>query len=300
MNEQKPRTLSVGGCKGGIGKSSFVANIGMALSQSGKRVVLVDTDIEAPNLHTFVGINYPQKTIDDFIKHSMTGLEDIVLQTPVPNLQLISSVRSIYSLTGINYQQRHRFFSAIKKLDADVVIFDIAAGSRMRVIDYFSVAPVMVMMIEPIPTSLENAYGFLKNLYYRYLLRMFYHDRTTHKMILDVLGDKRSQIDQSIDELLKMLDQRSHEKIEAFRLFISSLNNVYLVLNKAKTHEQKEVLHRFSRVVKRYLMLNLRIGGCLPFEPDMDRSITARTPFIMQYPESNFSESIHKIVMTLF
>jgi len=37
------------------------------LSRQGRQVVLIDTDIEAPNLHTFVGINYPRRTLDDYL-----------------------------------------------------------------------------------------------------------------------------------------------------------------------------------------------------------------------------------------
>lgn len=295
-----PRAISVGGAKGGTGKSCIVANMGIALSLKGKKVVLVDTDIEAPNLHTFVGVNYPRMILDDYITGSVSSVKDIVLSTPIPNLFLISSAQSRYALTGISYQQRQRFFNAVKKLDADVLIFDIAAGSRMRVIDYFSIAPLTVILLEPLPTALENAYGFLKNLLYRHLLRLFYHDRGTHARIVEVLGDKENQNEQSLDKLLIELDSIAHDKVETFKALFISLQNMYLILNKVRNANQQEVTQRFARVVKRYLMFNVRIGGWLPYEPGMDQSIVRRTPFIIDNPQSNFADGMSRLLNILF
>jgi len=298
MWPENKRAISVGGGKGGIGKSCFAANLAVALTRHGKRVILVDTDIEAPNLHTFVGINYPLRTLDDYLSTNL-AIRDIVLDTPIPRLKLISSAGSIHSLSGLKYQLRQKFFRAVMQLDADVVIFDVAAGTNTRVVDFFSLAPTMVIMIEPVPTSLENAFVFLKNLMYRHLLRIFYNDKPTSQMILSVLGEKRAQTGQSLEELLVTLDKTSPEKTQQFRSFIASLSNVYLVLNRVHTNEQMAIIDRFSRVVRRYLMINLHDGGGLPFEPDMDQSIIARTPFIVQHPGSKYSQSMENIIVNL-
>ena len=42
---------SVGGGKGGIGKSVATVNIGCALALGGKKVILVDADLGGANLH---------------------------------------------------------------------------------------------------------------------------------------------------------------------------------------------------------------------------------------------------------
>lgn len=297
--EQGKRAISVGGGKGGVGKSCFTANLGIALARRGRRVVLVDTDIEGPNLHTFVGVNYPQRTLDDYLKGTCRTIHEIVLDTPVQDLQLISSAGSILSLSGIQYPQRQRFFRAVMNLDTDIILFDVAAGTRMRIIDYFSLAPVMVIVVEPVPTSLENAYVFLKNLLYRHLLRVFYTDKQTHRMILDVLGDKRSQNSQSLEELLITLEYRSRERTERFRAFLASLNNIYIVLNKVRAGEHNEILSRFIRVVKRYLTLDLKSAGGLPFEVNMDQSIISRTPFITQFPDSPYAKAVDNVIINL-
>ncbi len=300
IGKKEKKIISVGGGKGGVGKTCFAANIGISLALKGKKVVLVDADIEGANLHTFVGINYPQKSLDDYINFKVKNIEEIILSTPVPHLRLISSCGSMFSLSGLNYSQRRRLIGAVCHIDADIVIFDISAGSRMRVIDYFSIARFMVIIIEPSPTVLENAYGFLNNLVYRHLLRIFYTDRTSHQMIVDYFKEKRGPMEGFLEDLLGRLESVSHEKTGMFWSFINSLDNIYLVVNKVGSEEKKELADRFARMVKRYLMINLKYGGYLPSEPRIDESVKKRLPFVMYYPHSNYTNAMNEIVMNLF
>ncbi|MCJ7664955.1 MAG: P-loop NTPase, partial [Desulfobacterales bacterium] len=47
---------AIAGGKGGIGKSFVTANLGIALCERGKKVIVVDADLGGANLHTLLGI----------------------------------------------------------------------------------------------------------------------------------------------------------------------------------------------------------------------------------------------------
>ena len=49
--------------KGGVGKSLLSANLGIALGKAGKKVVLVDLDLGASNLHLVIGSHSPKAGI---------------------------------------------------------------------------------------------------------------------------------------------------------------------------------------------------------------------------------------------
>ncbi|MEM5805490.1 MAG: P-loop NTPase [Candidatus Aenigmatarchaeota archaeon] len=59
--------LAVCSAKGGVGKTTITANVGVALAtEFNKNVLLIDGNIYSANLAYHFGINYPRKTIADF------------------------------------------------------------------------------------------------------------------------------------------------------------------------------------------------------------------------------------------
>jgi flagellar biosynthesis protein FlhG len=289
--------IAVGGGKGGIGKSTFVANLGVSLAGRGKRVVVIDADIGAANLHTILGVRYPDRTLDDFINRRQPDLEKVLVETAFPNLRLLSSASDVLSLAAPNYSERQRLFRAIQKLPTDVVIFDIAAGSHQRATDFFSLAPIGIILIEPIPTSLENAFSFLKNLLVRGLLRRFYHDKEITTFIQNTVDPRSNEKVLHFSDLLMKLEEKAPGKISAYRqLFLEGVCRMFVVANAIKTTSQKEVAEKFTRIVKRYLALNIEVLGTLPYEHAMDETVINRIPFVAKYPDSGFAKGIIEII----
>ena len=66
-NGTGPRLVAVGGGKGGVGKTLVAANLAAALAQAGRRVVVVDTDLEGANLHTVLGVGAPRASLADYV-----------------------------------------------------------------------------------------------------------------------------------------------------------------------------------------------------------------------------------------
>jgi flagellar biosynthesis protein FlhG len=295
------KVIAVGGGKGGIGKSSFSANLGVVLSQQGKRVLLVDADLGAANLHTLTGVRYPDKTLDDFIHGHSGSLEQTLLDTPYLNLRLLSSASDILSIAAPNYQERQKLLRAIQKLDVDVIIFDLCAGTHTRAIDFFAIAPIGVIIVEPTPTSLENAFSFLKNLLHRHLLRVFFHDAEIKKFIQASSAPHGNSALLQFSDLLDKLETMEPVKTKKFReqFDTSSGNQIYLIANLIKTPQQFDVADRFVRIVKRYLSLDMKVLGALPFELCMDEAIVSRIPFVIKFPHNGYSKGLRHIAQNM-
>ena len=52
--DRKGRIITFYSYKGGTGRTMALANVGWILASSGKRVLLVDWDLEAPGLHRYL------------------------------------------------------------------------------------------------------------------------------------------------------------------------------------------------------------------------------------------------------
>ena len=300
MNWGDKKVIAVGGGKGGIGKSTFAANLGLTLAQTGKRVVVVDADLGAANLHTIMGVRYPEKTLRDFTGDRTADLEQILVATEYPNLRLLSSASEVLSIALPNYAERQRLFKALQKLSVDIIIFDIAAGTDQRATDFFSLASIGVIIVEPVPTSLENAYSFIKNLLVRALLRKFFRDKETTDFIQSTMNSKDAESALLFSNLLEKLQEQQPGKIEEFRRqFLEGGSRLYVVANSVKSPAQNVVAENFSRIIKRYLALNMDVLGLLPFEEAMDLAIIHRTPFVAKYPDSLYRKNMQAIVRKL-
>ena len=128
---------SVGGGKGGTGKSLIASSMAINLAQRGFKVTLVDVDIGAANLHSLLGITKPKKTLTDFFEKKIP-MEDLKIQSGIKNLSFIAGDIKSLSSDGTFYSQKLKLLRHIKMLNADYVIIDVGAGSHNIVIDSFN------------------------------------------------------------------------------------------------------------------------------------------------------------------
>ena len=122
--------VSVGGGKGGVGKTFVAANLSVALARLGKRVVAVDCDLEGANLHTALGVPTPPMSLADFVSQREDDLGKLLIDTPVPGLRLIAGTHAHLGDAQPNQLRRVRLMRALRRLDTDFVIADLGAGTH--------------------------------------------------------------------------------------------------------------------------------------------------------------------------
>lgn len=167
------RILAVGGGKGGVGKSVASIVLASALSRRGMKVVLVDLDLGAANLHTYLGLHGDTPGIADFLMKRASTLDELLIDTPLPGVRLISGARYYSGMANLTYQAKQKIIRHLKNLDADVVILDLGAGVHFDTIDFFAISHPSLLVLAPEPGSVLNAYSFLKECVFRHLTGIF-------------------------------------------------------------------------------------------------------------------------------
>lgn len=81
------KTLVVTSAHAGEGKTSTTANLGIALAQAGKRVIIVSADFRKPRLHRFFGLKNQRGLTDVLVGDIL--LSDAIKPTKVDKLRLI-------------------------------------------------------------------------------------------------------------------------------------------------------------------------------------------------------------------
>jgi len=176
MRQIKPkpvRVIAVTSGKGGVGKTNLSVNLGVALSQMGRRVALLDADMSLANVDILLGLS-PKYNLSHVL-HGEKTLEDIMLTGPA-GLKVIpasSGVQQMAELSNIEQAGVIRAFSEIDQ-SLDVLIVDTAAGISSSVVNFARACQEIVVVVCDEPTSLTDAYAYIKLLNRDYGLNKFH------------------------------------------------------------------------------------------------------------------------------
>lgn len=72
-------------------------------------------------------------------------------------------------IANMRHMQKARLIRKFREINADFVILDLGAGTSANTLDFFLLADKKVVVVTPEPTSIENAYRFIKSSFYRML-----------------------------------------------------------------------------------------------------------------------------------
>ena len=135
---------AIGGGKGGVGKSLVTANVSICLALMGHKVVTIDLDLGGANLHTCLGVPIPEKTLSDYISKKVSNLNEILTQTAIPNLSIISGAQDEVGVANLKSLQKAKILRRLRELKADYIILDLGAGTTFNTLDFFISAGLSV------------------------------------------------------------------------------------------------------------------------------------------------------------
>ena len=291
------RVVPVGGGKGGVGKSFFVANLAATLAGTGRRVIAVDGDLEGPNLHTCIGVREPRLSFADFVAHREEDVGKLITPTPIPNLELIAGTNGNLAAPQPSHARRIRFLRALRQVPADFVLIDLGAGTHAAVLDYFMVCEDGVVMITPEPTSVENAYGFIRAAFYRRLrLAMVSHDV---RAVVALAMDQRNE--RGIHTPLELLREiQAIDPVEGAR-FVETMSSFRpkIVINDVRTAADVKLGFSVRSVCRKYFGIDCEYLGYVNHDDTVRESVRMRQPIVIRKPRSDAASYFRRIARKL-
>ena len=163
----KARVIAITSGKGGVGKTSIVANLGYAFTKLGKKVLILDADLGLGNLDVLLGLA-PKYNLSHVIMEEKS-IEDILVEGP-GNMKILPASSGIQELTHLTRQQKINILTQLDVLinRVDILFIDTAAGISSNVMDFNATAHEIVVVVSPEPTSITDAYALMKVLSLKY------------------------------------------------------------------------------------------------------------------------------------
>jgi len=192
------RVIAVISGKGGVGKTNVAVNLGVSLAQQGKRVALFDADMGLANVDILLGM-HPKYNLSHVLNGQKTMQE--IIETGPFNLKVIPASSGLQHMSELNPAEQSEVIHAFSDLsdEIDVLIVDTAAGIAGNVVSFARACQEVMVVVSDEPTSLTDAYAFIKLLNRDYGLYQFHilanmvqspqHGRQLFKKLSNVTDD---------------------------------------------------------------------------------------------------------------
>lgn len=295
LENSERKVIAIGSGKGGVGKTVFTASLGVGLAALGKEVILIDADFGGANLHTCMGLLEPKYTFLDYYTMERESLDDIILDSPIENLKLISGACGTLGMANPKYTQKQRFIKELRDLQADYIIIDLGAGTSYNVIDFFLAVDEGIVVTTPDPMAIQEAFEFIKLCLIRKLQQTFKNEPEVLS-ILEIEGfNNLAQFNAPVSELLaraektgQALVSRVEEVLNAFR--------PKLILNMVMEPDEIKEGMSIRTAVGELLSIDVDYVGYIEYDEKMRQSVKDLRPFILHHPNSPAARSIAKII----
>jgi MinD-like ATPase involved in chromosome partitioning or flagellar assembly len=154
--------VSIHSYRGGTGKSNITANLAYLAAKEGRRVAVLDTDLQSPGVHLIFGIDKERitHTLTDFV-FGRCELEDAAydmsasLDLEKGSLYLVPSSMRIESIMqvldqGYDVGKLNTHFGVLADaLDLDILLIDTHPGLNRETMLTTAVSDILVILIRP-------------------------------------------------------------------------------------------------------------------------------------------------------
>jgi len=294
-NLTTPRIMALAGGKGGVGKTLVSTLIGICLANMKKNTVILDADFSGANLHSCLDTFNPQVSFKDFLEHRNPNVNRLLVKTNFENLHIISGSPGVLGVGNFSYSQKIKIIRNLRKLQADYVVLDLAAGTGYNELDLFLAADDSIIVCNPDPLSIQDAYGFVRSSLLRKLQRTFYR-WPDFLAILNKCGNlDQGHGVQSLNDVLDSIPSCD----STWRKLIDSIVNNFrpkLIINMIREDDDMRQIQALRLSIKKILGVTVYVWGKIRFDFGIRTAMRQMRPDLLLRPQSFASEDIVRLV----
>lgn len=154
--------IAIASGKGGVGKTWLSITLAHLMARSGRRILLFDGDIGLANVDVQLGLT-PAKDLSAVVQGKLT-LKEVITPYPDGGFDIVAGRSGSAGLAAMPMESLQRIGEELENLhmDYDVILLDLGAGVEHHVRFLAALASRCVMVVTDEPTSLTDAYAFIK------------------------------------------------------------------------------------------------------------------------------------------
>ncbi len=285
------RVLTVGGGRGGAGKSLIAQNLAVYFAQLGKSVALVDCDPTGTNMHSQFGLEALTHAVN--LDGPSDELMKALLRTSVPGLSLLPGPHdAIEPPLQLRAGRKSRWLMRLKSLPVDYLVIDVGPGHGHLALDMMLAADLAICVTVPEPPAIEATYRFIRAAYRRKLRRSLAKDRFRLSLVdraIKEIGKLPSPLEllRALSKIDRGLAELAWAEAQRMRL--------YLAVNQTRVRTDLDVVTSMSALCRRHYGIALEELGWIEHDDTVWLAVRRRKPLLVDSPTSKAARNIERI-----
>lgn len=167
------KVIAVTSGKGGVGKTNLSVNLGTALANNGRAVMLMDADLGLANVDVLLGLQ-PHFNLSHVLNGERT-LGEIIVTTP-NGLQVVPAASGTQHMAELEPAECAGVIHAFSEIghQVDVMLVDTSAGISDSVVRFSQASQQVIVVVCDEPASITDAYALIKVLSREYGIDRFH------------------------------------------------------------------------------------------------------------------------------
>ena len=155
------RFITVTSGKGGVGKTSFIINLGICLAKLGQKVVIFDADLGMANVDVLLKASTRYSIVD--VIEGNKGINEVISEAP-GGISIIAGGSGIQKLANLTPAEYNRIMTGFTYLESnyDFVLIDTGAGLSKNVTNFVFASDETIILTTPEPHAITDAYSIIK------------------------------------------------------------------------------------------------------------------------------------------
>jgi flagellar biosynthesis protein FlhG len=185
----------------------------------------------------------------------------------------------------------------LRKLPFDDIVIDLGAGTQDSTIDFFVAADEGILSILPEPTSVENAYRFIRAIFLYKLKKAPVPDGI--KEVIEASMDQKNFLGiRTPADLFAVVQRLDPAALEILKEYIRDFEP-NIVINQVRSQADIDVGRSICSVCRRYFGIVIRYVGYLEYDNTVWKSIRSKKAVVQEYPNSILASRFDRMTRTL-
>ena len=157
------KIITIHSFRRGVGKTSLISNLAVLLALQGRRVALIDRDLQSPSIHLFFDLSDEEDAhaLNDYLWNKcdiLSTVQDVtpqIAENPTGKLFVIPASSNLADIMQITDTPPNidRYVGGLEKLgkelSLDMILVDASAGLNEDTLQAIAVSNVVVLVLHP-------------------------------------------------------------------------------------------------------------------------------------------------------